>query len=590
MHNLRLYFWFLIVAVAAIGAALGFNPAAIAQDEPQSQKGVEVLTRGPVHEAFAQVVSFTPQPGAIAPKAPPDPIEEIPPDQKPDGPNVAWIPGYWTWDDDRTDFLWVSGVWRSLPPGRQWVPGYWTGTDQGFQWISGYWADAQASSVEYLPEPPQSLEEGPNVDPPSSESVWIPGTWIYYHGRYAWRPGHWVIGRADWMWVPAYYVWSPRGCVFIEGYWDYSIARRGLLFAPVYFNSAVYAQSGFSYVPAIVINVAVFNNFLFLRPTFGHYYFGDYFGTSYASAGFYPWFAFHSQFRGGYDPIFAAQNWQHRNDPDWERNLHSQFDERRENEASRPAHTLADQTKRGGGKGEEAGLIAAPLAKMAVTKESELRLTPVSKQERNQMAQAAEKVRSFGNEREKLETRDATAEKPRGRDAEPDRIKLPSSPIAAKSAEGTGKEHTPPEIPKHPKPDTTIEPGTTRGREAGEPTKTEPGVKKGLLGRERPGTEPGTKKGEVEPNLKKFEPRPDLPKAEPKSPKAEPSLPKAEPKPKKVEPAPDLPKAEPKPKKVEPRPEPPKVVPPKGPPPKVEPKGKPAPPPKGEPKEKPKAG
>lgn len=52
-------------------------------------------------------------------------IEEVPPEQKPTGDNVDWIPGYWAWDDERTDFLWVSGIWRSLPPGRQWVSGYW---------------------------------------------------------------------------------------------------------------------------------------------------------------------------------------------------------------------------------------------------------------------------------------------------------------------------------------------------------------------------------------------------------------------------------------------------------------------------------
>lgn len=33
----------------------------------------------------------------------------LPPDQKPEGDDVAWIPGYWAWDDERNDFLWVSG-------------------------------------------------------------------------------------------------------------------------------------------------------------------------------------------------------------------------------------------------------------------------------------------------------------------------------------------------------------------------------------------------------------------------------------------------------------------------------------------------
>jgi hypothetical protein len=54
---------------------------------------VEVLTRGPVHEAFAATVTFDPEPGFIAPRTPPDLIEELPPEQKPEGDNVEWIPG-----------------------------------------------------------------------------------------------------------------------------------------------------------------------------------------------------------------------------------------------------------------------------------------------------------------------------------------------------------------------------------------------------------------------------------------------------------------------------------------------------------------
>ena len=106
-----------------------------------------MLTRGPVHEAFAETVTFDPEPGIVVPKAPPAAIEEVPPEQRPEGANVAWIPGYWGWDDERNDFLWVSGIWRDLPPGRQWVPGYWGKSAQGYQWTSGYWADAQVSEV-----------------------------------------------------------------------------------------------------------------------------------------------------------------------------------------------------------------------------------------------------------------------------------------------------------------------------------------------------------------------------------------------------------------------------------------------------------
>ena len=61
----------------------------------------------------------------------------MPPDQKPAGQNIQWIPGYWSWDVSRGDFIWISGIWREPPPNNQWVPGYWHQVDGGYQWVSG---------------------------------------------------------------------------------------------------------------------------------------------------------------------------------------------------------------------------------------------------------------------------------------------------------------------------------------------------------------------------------------------------------------------------------------------------------------------
>src|SRR5687767_2832027 len=79
----------------------------------QTQAGIEVLSRGPVHEAFAQPYAADAAPPPSAPKAPPPPVPEVPPDNKPDGLNVQWIAGYWAWDEERHDFIWVSGFWRA---------------------------------------------------------------------------------------------------------------------------------------------------------------------------------------------------------------------------------------------------------------------------------------------------------------------------------------------------------------------------------------------------------------------------------------------------------------------------------------------
>src|SRR4029079_4295854 len=119
-----------------------------AQAPGGNQNGAEVLTRGPIHEAFGQPTVFDAKPGLMIPKKPPQAIEELPPEEKPEGDNVAWIGGYWGWGDDQKDFLWVSGFWGVVPPNRQWMPGYWNDTGGQFQWVSGYWAGAELKEQE----------------------------------------------------------------------------------------------------------------------------------------------------------------------------------------------------------------------------------------------------------------------------------------------------------------------------------------------------------------------------------------------------------------------------------------------------------
>src|SRR5512138_2573319 len=101
--------------------------------------GSEVLTRGPVHEAFAKPVTVDPEAPLVVPKQPPEALQEMPPAEKPVGASVVWVPGYWAWDADRSDFIWVSGCWRNAPPNTYWVPGHWLQLDTGWEWIAGFW-------------------------------------------------------------------------------------------------------------------------------------------------------------------------------------------------------------------------------------------------------------------------------------------------------------------------------------------------------------------------------------------------------------------------------------------------------------------
>ena len=70
----------------------GLMPAGWAQLDDGS---AEVLTRGPIHEAFAATISFKSAPGVLVAKPAPAAIEGIPPEQRPESNNITWIPGYW---------------------------------------------------------------------------------------------------------------------------------------------------------------------------------------------------------------------------------------------------------------------------------------------------------------------------------------------------------------------------------------------------------------------------------------------------------------------------------------------------------------
>src|SRR5439155_21643429 len=61
---------------------------------PPEQPGVEAQARGPVHEAFAEPTDSQPTAGtAILTKEPPARVEEMPPEDKPEGESVVWVPG-----------------------------------------------------------------------------------------------------------------------------------------------------------------------------------------------------------------------------------------------------------------------------------------------------------------------------------------------------------------------------------------------------------------------------------------------------------------------------------------------------------------
>lgn len=308
---------------------------------PADDGGIVVQTQGPLHEAYAQPIDQNPTPGAIVPKAPPPPVPELPPGEKPSGANVQWIPGYWGWDPEKKDFLWVSGLWRNLPPDRKWTQGYWNKAGDGWQWTSGYWGDGKQAKPQYLPQPPDSLEQGPSQPSPNENYFYIPGAWVLKDGRYVWRPGFWYPAQQDWVYVAPHYNYSPAGAIYIDGYWDYPLADRGQLYAPVVFNQPYWNDPGWYYQPNYGFGLGFgfggpWNN-LFVGAGFGHYYCGNFFAASRFRHGFSPWYAFGARH---YDPLFSYYHWNNRNNPGWFNGLHNNYWNRLGNPGLRPPSTL----------------------------------------------------------------------------------------------------------------------------------------------------------------------------------------------------------------------------------------------------------
>jgi hypothetical protein len=301
---------------------LNWNTGLADDKKAPADDGITVQARGPLHEAYAQPQKKDPTPTAIIPKQPPAPVPEEPPEQKPKGDTVQWMPGYWAWDTEKKDYLWISGFWRVPPPDQAWKPGYWHEAEGGWQWVPGYWTSAKDQEPTYLPKPPASLENGPSTPAPDDEQFYNPGSWVYRSNGYAWRPGFWARSHRGWVWNAPYYLWTPAGYVHVDGYWDYPLEERGLLFAPVHFDRRLWESPDWYYQPNYVVGADELLDSLFVRPGAYQYCYGDYYGPGYAGLGFYPWFSFGVGF---YDPLFCYYRWWNRHNLGWYRGLQNVY-------------------------------------------------------------------------------------------------------------------------------------------------------------------------------------------------------------------------------------------------------------------------
>jgi hypothetical protein len=486
---------------------------------------------------------------------------------------VQWIPGYWAWDNDRNDFVWVSGIWRAEPPDRQWVPGHWDQMNGGWQWTPGFWTVQQQNQVEYLPEPPAPPEAVASTPAPDANSVYVPGNWVFRDTRYVWRAGYWVNYRPGWIWIPAHYVWTPAGYVYVEGYWDYQLDRRGLLFAPVYFTQRLWTRPSWFFQPTYCVEPQTLLTALFIRRGFPSYYFGDYFEPAYRRSGFVSWIDYRYN-RVGYDPLYSYYRWRHRDNPDWDRGLRTLYAARVSGEIARPPRTLVQQTTliqniTNNGVNVQNIQNVTVLAPMNRMHDRVVRLQAVPQQERQADRQHAEQLRQLSLQRATQERQLVAKGKPVARADTPRVVKLDLPRTAPTRPEHRVQPPAPPVAPHNL---------TTGSRpEAPRKPRAEPGTGPNVQPRVEPRVEPRTQP-RVEPRTEpKAQPRAE-PRPEPRpQPRAQPQ-PEHKPAPQQAQPRPEVkppPKVEARPEH-KPAPKPP------------QPQAKPAPAPKQEHKGEPK--
>ena len=404
MNVMMIVMAMMMTTTILLGEATGQAPPIPAEEQP------EVLMRGPVNESFAQPVNLEIQVGFTVPIEPPAYIEEIPPLERPAGEQFAWVPGYWAWDSDRNGYVWVSGCWRAVPPDMYWVPGYWARAARGWQWVAGFWAQVGNNAIEYLPAPPALTNVEPPGPPPSPDRMWVPPCWYWNHGQYIRRPGYWIVAQTDWVWVPSHYIWTPRGYVLANGHWDYTLERRGVLFAPVYFPRHSYERPGFTFALSIVLDFDNLEAGLFTRPRYNHYYFGDYYDSSYISIGIFPWFEF-EQRHTWYDPIYVHTRWRHhQREPRWVQHNRQEYERRRSDRSLRPPRTYREMESRASTMSEPKRRnfeIAAPITRVVASRTTPLTYERSKPEIHKQLPKHAEEVRRFGRERSRWEAQGA---------------------------------------------------------------------------------------------------------------------------------------------------------------------------------------
>lgn len=308
-------------------------PAWSAETDQEEPILAKQITRGPIHEAFARPLPQSGPRRAILKTPPPPALEPIPLFQ-PQGDPI-WIPGYWFFDEETQSFLWVGGVWRYPPQGREWVPGFWKTVNGASTWYPGFWAITSVPD-QVLPPPPPSRDPAVPAVPPHKDRIAYPGHWLWSGGQYFWQPGTFTKISPGYLWIPPHHVPMPGGSRLIPGYWDYDLSQRGLATCPS--RPPVHAfkaksTASVAIEPVWYLRPTTVSQHLFIQPKFDHYLFGDYYSPIVQRIGIE---SSDEYSRHHLDPIFSLQRAKHRDEPNWEAVRTRQLTELRSGWVPRP--------------------------------------------------------------------------------------------------------------------------------------------------------------------------------------------------------------------------------------------------------------
>jgi hypothetical protein len=249
-------------ALSVAGLLIAITGFARAQ-EPQT------VEEGPVHEALVPPVTGVTAIEAIE-TAPPALVTERVPEHQ--DPQAIWIPGYWAWEPEREDFLWVTGVWRRPPPGRHWVGGYWKQYDEGWVWARGFWSQVPEDQLTHVGIAPPDPPDDDVPTPPTDNYFWLGGHWDFSVERsgFRWLYGHWERLDSNWVCVPGQWLWRPDSYVFVSAYWDWPFDLRGRWYGCVYVEPV--ARVNCVYEPVTIVEpLFVFRRLYWYYPDYVYF-------------------------------------------------------------------------------------------------------------------------------------------------------------------------------------------------------------------------------------------------------------------------------------------------------------------------------